>query len=771
MERIRTTISTLATILVIGVASILPHGAHAPELSGEDDAALESAEGHPPSRTEEYLLLAAHLEGRADALEALRQGLDQAALGNAAAARDLFGAAAARFPGVGDWAAVLAADATAAEGDTAAVRALLAEAEPELVREWGWRAVVRARRVAGDRTGAIAAAVQAAGDLPTAGLRAEAWSRAAALRLAAADSAGARETLVTAVEADPLSEHALSAGRTLSEMPNPSAREQRAVARLYLRHGNLGRGLAAADAYLQTGQGTAEERAEVALATGMALFRAGRTAEVARRMYALAEDRATPSTAAADALLLAGRARFREGQRSSAIETFERLADRFPQGATTAHALFILADLAHDDGRLDAARTHYRRALSAAPGSEYGAESAMRLGSMALIGGDPQRAAQVFETLRVALADPPTRQRAAYWSGRAHQEAGRDSVARDRFDEALRLDPASWYGLRSADHLSEGSWGAALSPSPPTDETTDLAVRGALHRLDLLEDLGTSHLVAFETERVRRHFARSGSGLYALAEALHERGRTFPGVSVGREIQRSGHPWSERLLRIIYPFPYRETILAEAEARGVDPFLLAGLIRQESMFDPSARSPAGAVGLMQVMPRTARALASRVGAGAITDAMLQQPDLNVRLGVLYVSDLMGRYDRAVDMLAAYNAGAGRLAGWRRLPEHRDAELFAERIPYQETREYVKVVQQNARLYRALYGPDRDEEAGPLLRLAVCQPRVEEVPPIPSVLWIPDSPDERGARMYIGIHPDDSGLPEWPAAERGSINAT
>lgn len=730
MRRIRTAVSNLATILVIGVASVLPHGAPAP--TGDGMAVLESAEVHAPTRMEEHLLLAAHLDGRAEALEALRHGLAQAGAADAAGARESFGTAGARFPGIADWAGALAAEAVAVRGDTASVGALLA-AEPGLAREWGWRVVVRARHAAGDVAGAIAAAVHAAGELPTAGLQAEAWGRAAALRLAAGDSAGAREALVMVVETAPLSEHALAAGRRLSDLPDPSPTERSAVARFYLRHGNLTRGLAAADAYLQSGHGTADERAEVALAAGVALLRAGRHEEVARRMHALAQDSGTPSWSSAEALLLAGRARFREGRHSTAIETFERLADRFPHGATTAHALFILGDLAHDDGRLATARTHYRRALSASPVSEYGAESAIRLGGMALLEGDARQAAGVFETLRAAHIDGPTRQRAAYWSGRAHQEAGQDSVARARLDEALRLDPASWYGLRVADQLGEGYWWGSLLPSPVTDEKTDRAVRGALHRLDLLEELGRADLIAFETDRVRRHFARSPSGLYALAEALHDRGRTFQGVSVGREIQRGGHGWNERLLRIIYPFPYRETILTEAEARAVDPFLVAGLIRQESMFDPSARSPAGALGLMQLMPRTGRALATRVGAGDISETRLREPDLNLRLGILYVADLMGRYDRPVDMLAAYNAGSGRLAGWRRLPEHRDAELFAERIPYQETREYVKVVQQNARIYRALYSPHREEAGGPLLRLAVCQPRVEAVPTLPSVM--------------------------------------
>src|SRR5690606_21978030 len=128
----------------------------------------------------------------------------------------------------------------------------------------------------------------------------------------------------------------------------------------------------------------------------------------------------------------------------------------------------------------------------------------------------------------------------------------------------------------------------------------------------------------------------------------------------------------------------------EAAERGVDPFLAAGLIRQESMFNPRARSGAGALGLMQVMPKTGATLARALGVRNFKPEMLRQPDVNVHLGMRYLADQLKTWNgRIVPVLAAYNAGPTRVQRWRNFPEWGRDELFAERIPYDETRDYVK----------------------------------------------------------------------------------
>jgi soluble lytic murein transglycosylase len=130
------------------------------------------------------------------------------------------------------------------------------------------------------------------------------------------------------------------------------------------------------------------------------------------------------------------------------------------------------------------------------------------------------------------------------------------------------------------------------------------------------------------------------------------------------------------------------------------------------MFNAGAVSPAGAIGLMQVMPATGRILARAVGVRRFDPEMLERPDVNVHLGMKYLADQLRTWNgRVVPVLAAYNAGPARVQRWREFPEWGRDELFAERIPYQETRDYVKIVQRNAAMYRALYGTVVGERSG------------------------------------------------------------
>jgi soluble lytic murein transglycosylase len=136
--------------------------------------------------------------------------------------------------------------------------------------------------------------------------------------------------------------------------------------------------------------------------------------------------------------------------------------------------------------------------------------------------------------------------------------------------------------------------------------------------------------------------------------------------------------------------------------------LLAGLIRQESTFRPAVRSWVGATGMSQIMPATGKWLASSLRIRDYEQRLLTVPEVNVRMGARYLGDQLRSYDGAHDLaLAAYNAGPGRASRWKReLGYGRDADTFRESIPFDETREYVKIVLRNAALYSRLYNDDR-----------------------------------------------------------------
>ncbi len=162
--------------------------------------------------------------------------------------------------------------------------------------------------------------------------------------------------------------------------------------------------------------------------------------------------------------------------------------------------------------------------------------------------------------------------------------------------------------------------------------------------------------------------------------------------------------------RLLYPMPWRTEIETNAKLRGLDPFIVAGLIRQESEFNPQALSAARAYGLTQLLPSTGRVLL-KAPRKSFRANVLFRPELNVRLGTAYLRTMydasMGRWERT---LAAYNAGTSRVENWESWGEYREPAEFIESIPFSETRNYVLAVLRNASMYRKLYG---QEGSGPL----------------------------------------------------------
>jgi soluble lytic murein transglycosylase len=157
--------------------------------------------------------------------------------------------------------------------------------------------------------------------------------------------------------------------------------------------------------------------------------------------------------------------------------------------------------------------------------------------------------------------------------------------------------------------------------------------------------------------------------------------------------------------RLLYPMPWRSELERNAKLHDLDPYIVAGLVRQESEFNPQALSGAQAYGLTQILPSTGRLLL-KAPRKRFRAAVLFNPDVNLRLGTTYLRIMydanMGRWERT---LAAYNAGGSRVENWLGWGEYREPAEFIESIPFSETRNYVLAVLRNASMYRKLYGEE------------------------------------------------------------------
>jgi soluble lytic murein transglycosylase len=154
----------------------------------------------------------------------------------------------------------------------------------------------------------------------------------------------------------------------------------------------------------------------------------------------------------------------------------------------------------------------------------------------------------------------------------------------------------------------------------------------------------------------------------------------------------------------LFPLPYRGDLVRFSSANALDPSIVAGLIRQESEFNPEALSRVKAMGLTQVMPATGRELARRSGIKPFSTRMLYQPAVNLQLGTRMLRSMLDQWNGKWELaLASYNAGKSRVDKWITWGEYREPSEFVETIPFTETRDYVQAVLRNAAMYRRLYG--------------------------------------------------------------------
>jgi soluble lytic murein transglycosylase len=386
---------------------------------------------------------------------------------------------------------------------------------------------------------------------------------------------------------------------------------------------------------------------------------------------------------------------------------------RFPRDSSAGAALMLLADLATDEGRDGAARDAYRQAVAVLPrGSERAALARFRGAVIDLAAGAPRQAAAALDSL-VALDPRGAETNAAiYWSGRAWAASGDSARARERWRAMTARDPLSYYASASARRLGEAAWSP---PSASDDGAPGGAIAEAIERGARLEAVGMDAERRLELDALAREAAASASAdrMLATAAAFRAAGEPSRGINMALRALDAGAPRDARLYRLLYPLDHHEALAEDARANGLDAALVAALVRQESRWTARATSAAGARGLMQVLPSVGGSLARVAGVAPWDPVLLYEPEVNLLLGTRHLRNYFARYAGGAAVagdsltmharaLAAYNAGQSRVTRWAGKHGVADPELFIERIPFAETRDYVRIVLRNAELYRALY---------------------------------------------------------------------
>jgi len=427
-----------------------------------------------------------------------------------------------------------------------------------------------------------------------------------------------------------------------------------------------------------------------------ALVRLGRNAEAAAQ-YKLVR---SPSWMAASAAYLRARSLVRDGQAVKGRGELVEIPARYPKDTTAASsALFLLGDLATDEQADRLARTYYRRAAVRYPTSRFAAPARFRAAMVELLTGDAAMAAREFDELGRKYPRSDEAPASVYWAGRAWAIAGDSVKAHARWRKAAQGDPSSYYASLAARRLGLPAW---VPPQAPDSFMAVPEADSAVARAALLGRLGLTTEARWEHERLTQSAESSSERLLAVANAMRGQGLASQAIQLARKALAKGAPADARTYRLLYPVVHQDALLAEASEQGLDPSLVAALIRQESMFNPSATSPAGARGLMQVMPQLGGRLAESLSYPVWDPVLLYQPDVSLQLGSYHLQELAVRYTEPGQILAAYNAGASRVERWAKRTGVDDPEVFADRIPFVETRGYVRIISRNQELYRSLY---------------------------------------------------------------------
>jgi len=636
-----------------------------------DSFALESATSAvrtastPRVRAEREVLLARaldRLDRRADAARAYR-------------------AAAEGLPTIGDWLRLRAIGVT---DDSAARTALgTSVASPIARTRLPWMEAQALERQ-GDSAAAARSYVRVGATLKVLSLRLGA--------LAAQDSV--RAALVRLLERPVTGEDGRTTVALLRRAGGITAKEQLLMARVLDRSGD-GAGAAAAYALALKGRVL---KAEDRLAYADVLVRSGRNADAVKLLKPLSVDRKFGATAS----YRLARAEVRGGNETAAHRVLVQIPVRWSRDTVpAAQALYLLGDLATD--ALDDADAvgQWRQLTTRYPTSPLAPAARFRTGIALFVLGDAAGAAGTLDSLVQRYPTSGEVMAASYWAGRAHHQLGDSATAAARWRTVIAADRRSWYAALSEARLGIEPW----RPAAAADAFASVPeVDSMLTVARLLDRLGMEPEARREVAAVVRAAAGAATveRLLAVAHALRTAGYGAEAITVARRVAPKQPEPDARTWRLLYPLAYVDALKAEAALRGIDPTFAAALIRQESMYDASALSRAGARGLMQLMPEVGRLTARGLRYPQWDVALLWQPDVNLELGMLHLSGLMGRYREPVRVLAAYNAGASRVERWATKGGVSDPELFAERIPYAETRDYVRVIQRNQQFYRVLY---------------------------------------------------------------------
>ncbi len=409
----------------------------------------------------------------------------------------------------------------------------------------------------------------------------------------------------------------------------------------------------------------------------------------------------------------------------------EELRRAYPANVWTMRALVVAGQTAKEAKNQTDALYFDRLAVQMFPGAAEVAGAQFETAWAAHDANNFAESSRLLIEHLAAYADRNTdnRGKAGYWAARDSERAGRLAEAGALYRAMLSRYDANWYGSLAKQRLDQKEQSGASYPQAKfagdsaiaravanlqtvsvPEENAGASEDAKLTRADQLNVAGLDDLAHSELDSALADAPASPRVSLAKAriyrahddnlQAFNVLRKSYPDYSQMKPEELTREEWD-----VFYPLEYWNTISQEARAKNLDPYTVAGLIRQESVFNARAVSAANAFGLMQLLPGTARLTARTAGVESdIKTETLFDPVINIKLGTTYLRSNLDKFGRIEYVAAAYNAGPGRVVQWRAtLPLQIDE--WAEAVPFKETRGYVQGVVRNTLQYRRLYDAD------------------------------------------------------------------
>ncbi len=470
---------------------------------------------------------------------------------------------------------------------------------------------------------------------------------------------------------------------------------------LLLREGDL----SAAQEQASAGLAMASEQsvlAELLWVTARALKTEPGRARRAILDYLRIAPRGPDAPAALEALALSY---WHDDQDDLARAALNRLVANFPASERAPGAMLRVGRIFEEQHRLDSARAQYRRLAARYPRSDSAEDARFRIPWTFYLARNYRSAAAGFKLAGVRAKDATNLDMCEYWRARALENAGDSTDARAIFAKLADSTDTNYYPELASQRVAAARPDLPAASAPDPQSGAAPAVTGVaefhLARLQSLRAMGLKELEPAELKALQSHAGGAIEMRRFVLAGLASADAWYDAIVAATHMEKNGQISHAVAERVRYPRAYWDLFESASTRLALDPYLVLALARQESLFNPNATSSSNARGLMQLIPSTAKKMASEHGMDSEA-IRLYDPSVNVELGTAYLKNLLEMFGgNAFRAVAAYNAGEHAVSKWLADFPGADDE-WVENIAYKETREYVKKVIGGRREYLLLY---------------------------------------------------------------------